>query len=121
MILLDDLIAGAAGAGARLAGPLFSQEFQGFAYDSRNVRGGEPRSVFENDNFNDLFGLPISLSQLAPSHQTAVLELASDSAGEIAALCEIVAPHYGVIVNVAPAHLEHFTTLDRLAREYSAL
>ncbi|MDQ3701032.1 MAG: alanine racemase, partial [Chloroflexota bacterium] len=83
--------------------------------------GDDPRAVFDNDNFNDLFGLPISLSRLAPTHQTAVLELASDSAGEIAALCRLVAPTWGVITNVAPAHLQHFETLERLAGEYGDL
>ena len=83
--------------------------------------GDDPRAVFENDNFNDLLGLPISLSRLDPVHQVAVLELATDSAGEIAQLCELVAPQLGVVTNVAPAHLEHFGTLERLAREYGAL
>ncbi len=217
MILLEDLLDGAAGEGAQVLGEVRSREFQGFAYDSRNVQGGEmfvavrteradghdfiadacrcgaagvllerrpasagrleagvtcvavrdtraalrawagyvlrrqaplvigvtgsvgktgtakavatllrhlqgdPRAVFDNDNFNDLFGLPISLGRLAPAHQTAVLELASDSAGEIAALCRLVAPQWGVITNVAPAHLQHFETLERLAGEYGCL
>jgi Alr-MurF fusion protein len=77
--------------------------------------------VFENDNFNDLFGLPISLAGLEPAHATAVLELGTDSAGEIARLCELVAPRDGVITNVAPAHLQHFGTVERLAEEYGAL
>jgi Alr-MurF fusion protein len=217
VILLADLLRGASDAGARVAGLTLAQEFEGFAHDSRNVRGGEifvavrteradghdyladavrrgaagilcervpasaesvtqaatvvtvsdtraalrswakyrlrqqapfvigvtgsvgktcttkaiaavlralegdPRAVFENDNFNDLFGLPISLSRLAPAHQSAVLELATDSAGEIEQLCELVAPQWGVVTNVAAAHLEHFGTAERLAREYGAL
>ena len=84
------------------------------------VPGGE-RAVFENDNFNDLFGLPISLSRLEPAHQVAVLELASDSAGEIAELCGLVEPRVGLITNVAPAHLQNFGTVERLADEYGAL
>ncbi|HXI18500.1 MAG TPA: UDP-N-acetylmuramoyl-tripeptide--D-alanyl-D-alanine ligase, partial [Chloroflexota bacterium] len=217
MILLEDLLRGAASQGARVAGSTIAREFEGFAHDSRNVLGGEifiavrtdradghdhisdavargaagvlcehlpqdsesalrgvtvitcsdtrdalrawagyvlarqgpfviavtgsvgktsttraiatvlralegdPRAVFENDNFNDLFGLPISLSRLEPAHQVAVLELATDSSGEIRQLCDLVEPHWGVITNVAPAHLEHFGTSERLAREYGAL
>ena len=79
--------------------------------------GSDPRAVFENDNFNDLFGLPISLSRLAPSHQIAVLELASDRAGEIASLCQMVAPQLAVVGNVAAAHLQHFGTIKRLSQE----
>jgi UDP-N-acetylmuramyl pentapeptide synthase len=41
MILLDDVLAGAAEAGARVVGEVFGREFEGFAHDSRNVRGGE--------------------------------------------------------------------------------
>jgi alanine racemase len=82
---------------------------------------GDPRAVFDNDNFNDLFGLPISLSRLAPAHQTAVLELASDSAGEVGALCRLVRPQWGIVTNVAPALLDVFGTPERLAAEYGAL
>ena len=209
MILLEDLLAGAAPEAARLGGPAQQQAFEGFAHDSRNVRGGEmfvavrteradghefiadacrrgaagvlcerlpepagalsgvpagvtfvlvrdtraalrawahyvlrrqsplvigitggvgktsttravatllrhlegdPRAVFDNDNFNDLFGLPISLSRLAPAHQTAVLELASDSAGEIEALCRLAEPQWGIVTNVAPAQRSVFAT-----------
>ena len=219
---MEDLLTGMAADGARVLGPAPAREFEGLAYDSRNIRGGElfvairtdradghdfiadavvrgavgvlcerapeettpalrgttivhvqdtrsalrswaayilrrqgptviavtgsvgktlttkaiasvlrrvghggvpvdERGVFENDNFNHLLGLPIALARLEPAHRVAVLELASDSVGEIDALCRIAAPRYGLITNVAAAHLESFGTTERLATELGAL
>lgn len=78
-------------------------------------------AVFANDNYNDLFGLPIALSRLLPSHQQAILELASDSFGELGRLAAMISPQIGVVTNAAPVHLQYLGTLENLAGEYSAL
>jgi alanine racemase len=78
-------------------------------------------AVFANDNFNDLFGLPIALGRLTPSHEVAILELASDSFGEVARLAAMIAPHIAVVTNVAPVHLQYLGTVENLAAEYGAL
>jgi UDP-N-acetylmuramyl pentapeptide synthase len=41
VILLEDLAAAVPAEGAHQIGPVAAREFEGFAYDSRNVRGGE--------------------------------------------------------------------------------
>ena len=41
MIELSDLLEAMAPAGARLVGPVLARRFEGFAYDSRNLRAGE--------------------------------------------------------------------------------
>jgi alanine racemase len=78
--------------------------------------------IFKNPgSYNDLFGLPIALGQLEPSHQIAVLEMASDHFGEIEALCQIAPPRVGVVTNIGPTHLAYFGSLDAIAAEKSRL
>jgi len=66
-------------------------------------------------NFNNQYGLPLSLLRLRPEHTAAVLELGMSAAGELRALSAIAEPDVAVITNVAPVHLEFFSSLDAIA------
>jgi len=72
-------------------------------------------------NYNDLLGIPLSLSRLEEHHQYAVLELGCDHPGEIAELCRITRPQIGVLTHISPAQLQYFGTLERLAEELGTL
>jgi UDP-N-acetylmuramoyl-tripeptide--D-alanyl-D-alanine ligase len=63
-------------------------------------------------NFNNLVGLPLSVFGLEERHQVAVLEMGMNRSGEIRRLAEIAAPEVGVVTNIAPAHLEHFGSME---------
>ena len=63
-------------------------------------------------NLNNEFGVPLTLLRLDASHEAAVVEMGMNHPGEIRRLSEICQPDYGMITNIAPAHLEGLGTLE---------
>ena len=58
-------------------------------------------------NFNNAIGTPLTLLNLARSHQAAVIETGMNHFGEIRYLGEMVRPTVAVITNVGDAHIEN--------------
>lgn len=73
------------------------------------------RVLKSEGNLNNEYGLPLSLLRLEPEHDAAVLELGMSRRGELARLAEIAEPEVGVVTNVAPVHLEFFSSVDEIA------
>jgi UDP-N-acetylmuramoyl-tripeptide--D-alanyl-D-alanine ligase len=73
------------------------------------------------ENYNNQIGVPLTLLRLAPEHTWAVVELGTNSPGEIARLARICSPDIGVITNIGPAHLEGLGSLDGVMREKGQL
>jgi UDP-N-acetylmuramoyl-tripeptide--D-alanyl-D-alanine ligase len=67
-------------------------------------------------NFNNEFGVPLSLLQIEAQHEFAVIELAASSEGEIEALAAIAQPEVGAVTAVGPAHLDEFGSLEAIIR-----
>ena len=72
-------------------------------------------------NFNNHFGVPLSMTAIEPDHDYAVLELGASRPGEIAALAELSAPTVGVITSVGDAHLGGFGSRQRIAESKAEL
>ncbi len=72
-------------------------------------------------NYNNLIGLPLSLLEINALHEMAVVEMGTNSRGEIARLAAIAEPNVGVITNIGPAHLEGFGSLEAVAEEKGSL
>lgn len=72
-------------------------------------------------NFNNHIGVPITLLQMPQDAEIAVIELGTNNPGEIAALCTITEPNFGLITNIGKEHLEGFGTLEAVAKEESEI
>lgn len=59
-------------------------------------------------NLNNHIGVPLSLLEITSNHEIAIIEMGANHQKEIAGLCEIAAPDYGLITNIGLAHLEGF-------------
>lgn len=78
--------------------------------------------VFKNyGSYNGRYGLPITLGDIEPDHEIAVLEMASDSFGEIARLVQITQPQVGVVTTINRTHLSVLGTLNNIASEKGRL
>jgi UDP-N-acetylmuramoyl-tripeptide--D-alanyl-D-alanine ligase len=77
--------------------------------------GARFRVLKSEGNFNNEYGLPLTLFKLDESHEAAVLEMGMSRRGELARLAEISRPDVGVVTRVSPAHLEFFSSVDEIA------
>ena len=58
-------------------------------------------------NFNNEIGLPLTIFQLEPTHEAAVLEMGMNHKGEIHNLSRVARPDIAVITNIGVAHIEN--------------
>lgn len=63
-------------------------------------------------NLNNHIGVPLTLLAMDSSIQFGVVEMGASACGEIATLCSIAQPNYGIITNIGNAHLEGFGGVD---------
>jgi len=63
-------------------------------------------------NLNNQIGVPLTLLKITSEHQIAIIEMGANHPMDIAELCEIVRPDYGLITNVGKAHLLGFGSLE---------
>ncbi len=72
-------------------------------------------------NLNNHIGVPLTVLATTPEHTAAVWEMGMNHAGEIAPLCEISRPRYGIITNIGSAHIEFLGSREGIAEEKGAL
>jgi UDP-N-acetylmuramoyl-tripeptide--D-alanyl-D-alanine ligase len=79
------------------------------------------RALKTQKNFNNELGLALSILQMESGgarpeqFDAAVLEMGQSMLGEIRRLCEVAPPDIGVVLMVAPVHLEFFASVDEIA------
>ncbi|MBV54913.1 MAG: hypothetical protein CMG27_03900, partial [Candidatus Marinimicrobia bacterium] len=59
-------------------------------------------------NYNTHLGLPLTLLELTSHHTFSILEMGANRAGDIEYLSNLSLPRYGLITNIARAHLKSF-------------
>ncbi len=72
-------------------------------------------------NLNNHIGVPLTLLNITKKTEIAVVEMGANHPGEIAALCKIARPGYGLITNIGKAHLEGFGDFQGVVNTKSEL
>jgi UDP-N-acetylmuramoyl-tripeptide--D-alanyl-D-alanine ligase len=72
-------------------------------------------------NLNNHIGVPLSILKINQNHEIAIIEMGANHIGEIASLCDISQPNYGVITNIGKAHLEGFGSIDGVIKAKTEL
>ncbi len=77
--------------------------------------GAKLRVLKSEGNFNNAYGVPLTLFRLEDEHDAAVLEMGMSRRYELQELAAIAKPDVGVVTRVAPAHLEFFASVEEIA------
>jgi UDP-N-acetylmuramoyl-tripeptide--D-alanyl-D-alanine ligase len=72
-------------------------------------------------NLNNHIGVPLTVLATTQQHTAAVWEMGMNHPGEIAPLCEISRPKYGIITNIGTAHIEFMGSREAIAEEKGML
>ncbi|MGI6576179.1 MAG: UDP-N-acetylmuramoyl-tripeptide--D-alanyl-D-alanine ligase [bacterium] len=67
-------------------------------------------------NYNTEVGVSLTLLQLEPKHEIAVIEMGMRGLGQIRQLAQVALPKIGVITNIDVTHLEILGTIENIAR-----
>jgi UDP-N-acetylmuramoyl-tripeptide--D-alanyl-D-alanine ligase len=73
------------------------------------------RTLATRGNLNNEIGVPLTLLELAPECEFAVVEMGAARAGDIAWLCELGRPTVALLLNAMPAHLQGFGSVGAVA------
>ncbi|HUN63036.1 MAG TPA: UDP-N-acetylmuramoyl-tripeptide--D-alanyl-D-alanine ligase [Candidatus Sulfotelmatobacter sp.] len=77
--------------------------------------GSKLRVLKTEGNFNNEYGLPLTLFRLKETDDVAVLEMGMSFPGELKRLAAIALPDLAIETRVSPAHLLNFTSVDDIA------
>jgi UDP-N-acetylmuramoyl-tripeptide--D-alanyl-D-alanine ligase len=72
-------------------------------------------------NLNNHIGLPLTVLSTERCHTAAVYEIGMNHGGELAPLCEIARPKFGIITNIGTAHIEFLGSREAIAEEKGTL
>ena len=79
------------------------------------------KTLYTQGNLNNHIGVPLTLLQLKPEHEYAVVEMGANHPLEIQQLCRIAQPDFGLITNIGKAHLEGFGSVEGIVRAKTEL
>jgi len=85
------------------------------------VLGTSMRVAATTGNRNNELGVPLTLLSAGSEADVLVVEMGMRGLGQIARLCEIARPDFGLITNVGTSHLEILGTQDAVANAKSEL
>lgn len=97
----DALVVGITGT----AGKTTTREALHYLLDSQH------QGIRSPQNYNNQWGVPLSLLTLDASHEYALIEMGAGQPGDIAQACQWAAPEVGILTSIGPAHLDGLINL----------
>ncbi len=85
------------------------------------MAGRTSRVVATTANQNNEVGVPLTLLEIGPDTELAIVEMGMRGRGQIEALAHLVEPDVGVVTNIHPVHLELLGTLENIAEAKAEL
>jgi UDP-N-acetylmuramoyl-tripeptide--D-alanyl-D-alanine ligase len=79
------------------------------------------RVVATQGNLNNHIGVPLTVLEAEPETEILVVEMGANHPGEIASLCSIARPDWGLITNIGKAHLEGFGSFEGVIKTKNEL
>lgn len=76
---------------------------------------------YTQGNLNNHLGVPLTLLSMTRETQLGVIEMGANHPGEIATLCRIAEPNYGLVTNMGKAHLEGFGSFEGVIKTKTEL
>ncbi len=72
-------------------------------------------------NYNNHIGVPLTLLSFDQNTEIGVVEMGANHLNEIAELCQIAQPDFGIITNIGEAHLEGFGSFEGVVKAKTEL
>ena len=85
------------------------------------VLAAKYKTLATEGNLNNHIGVPLTLLSIANDIEIAVIEMGANHIGEIAMLCEIALPDYGLITNIGRAHIGEFGSFENIVKAKTEL
>lgn len=85
------------------------------------VLSEKKRIIYTQGNFNNHLGVPLTLLRIKPETEMAIVEMGANHPGEIAQLCNIAKPDYGIVTNIGRAHIEGFGSYEGIIKTKNEL
>ncbi len=75
----------------------------------------EEKSFRSPGNFNNLFGVPLSIFEIPFNTKIAIMEMGISTQSEMPKLTRLIKPEIILITNVGPSHLEYLSSVEEVA------
>ena len=87
----------------------------------RQVLSRKYKTKATTGNLNNHIGVPLTLLSFSSELEMGIVEMGANHQNEIAELCEIAQPDFGLITNIGKAHLEGFGSFEGVIKAKSEL
>lgn len=82
----------------------------------KNILSKKYRVLATVGNLNNHIGMPLTILSITPEIEIAVIEMGANHVGEIAMLCDIAQPDFGLITNIGRAHIGEFGSFEAIVK-----